>query len=368
MFYFAGVILTFFLAFVLLGKKQKSESDFVLFFWLTAIGIHLLLFYLTFSKQIFSSPHLLGIILPFPLLHGPFVYLYTSALTGNRLRWKETIAHFIPALGITLAASGFYTLSGDEKLMVYAGKGEGFGVLLFINTLLFRISGIVYVLLSLWQLRKFGKRISDEFSNTGKINLYWLRYLILGVAAVWVLVFWGDHRFLFGAAVVFVALIGYFGITQVRIFTPLHAAQPQAAANEETPKDEPQSNTPARYDKSGLTSEKAAALHIALRQIMQEKRVYENSELTLTDLAALLTVNANHLSQVINSFEKKTFYEYINELRIHRFTQVMALPENKNKTILAIAFECGFNSKSSFNKHFKRIHGTTPSGYLQAND
>lgn len=372
MFYFAGVILTFFLAVLLLGKKQKTRADHILFFWLITIGVHLLLFYLTFSKQIFSYPHLLGVILPFPLLHGPFVYLYTSALTGYRVRRIEIAAHFLPAVFVTLSASGFYALSGPEKLMVYAGKGAGFGTLLFVNTLLFRISGVVYVLLSLWRLQKFGKRIAAEFSNTDKINLYWLRYLIWGVALVWVLVFFGDHRFLFGVAVVFVTLIGYFGITQVRIFSPVNSSIPDDPATNvplpDTIPDNSTGTTAPRYDKSGLTPEKALELHRQLQEIMRSQRLYEDPELTLTDLAGHLVVNTNHLSQVINSFEKKNFYEYINEQRIHRFTERMRLPENKNKTILALAFECGFNSKSSFNKHFKRIHGQTPSAYLRAND
>ncbi|MBP4139687.1 hypothetical protein [Flavobacterium geliluteum] len=79
MIYIVGVIITFFLAFILLSKSNKTNADKVLFFWLIGIGINLSLYYLIFSEKYWQYPYLLGFSLPLPLIHGPFLYLIQVA-------------------------------------------------------------------------------------------------------------------------------------------------------------------------------------------------------------------------------------------------------------------------------------------------
>jgi AraC-like DNA-binding protein len=370
MFYFSGVIITLFLAFILLGKKNKSNADKILFAWLLVIGVHLSLFYLTYSETIFSFPHLLGIIAPFPLLHGPFIYLYTAAITGKQINRLEYVLHFLPALFVVLGFSGFYLLSGNEKIAVYANKGSDYKTLLLINSVLIKISGIAYVFFAYRLLIGYKKRIVNLFSTTDKINLYWLRYLILGVAFVWIFVLAGHTQLLFFAAVIFVLFIGYFGIRHVSVFsensTSLSQIQNAETKTEiEAINQSDKSETP-KYDKSGLTEEAAFAIHQRLRLLMEQEQLFVNPELTLTDLAQQLHVNPNNLSQVINTHEQKNFYEYINELRINKFISLVQLPDNRKLTIFALACDCGFNSKSSFNKHFKRVTNQTPSAFINS--
>ena len=98
---------------------------------------------------------------------------------------------------------------------------------------------------------------------------------------------------------------------------------------------------------------------------MQEEKLYKNSELTLADLSQKLNVHPNVLSQVINSAEQKNFYDYINCQRIEEFKRIILLPENQKFTLLSLAFECGFNSKTAFNRNFKKATGISPSEYLK---
>jgi len=115
-----------------------------------------------------------------------------------------------------------------------------------------------------------------------------------------------------------------------------------------------------------LSEEKGGQLYSDLNQLMNEKSLYKENDLTLTELAKRLGVHPNHLSQVINEKEKKNFYHYINSLRIDEFIRLAALPNSKQYTLLGIAYDCGFNSKSSFNKQFKEHTGKTPSEFLKA--
>ena len=88
--------------------------------------------------------------------------------------------------------------------------------------------------------------------------------------------------------------------------------------------------------------------------------------MTLGDLAKLLGVHPNHLSQVINSQTKKSFYDLINERRIQEFILRAKLSGNKQYKLVGLAFDCGFNSKASFNRNFKKNTGKTPSDYLNS--
>lgn len=120
-----------------------------------------------------------------------------------------------------------------------------------------------------------------------------------------------------------------------------------------------------KYKKSSLSREDAENIHERLKKIMQEEQFYKNSELTLGDLAEKLSVHPNILSQVINSCEHKSFYDYINDLRIEAFKNLIVQPDSKKYTLLSLAFECGFNSKTAFNRNFKKVTGLSPTEYLE---
>src|SRR5574339_1008952 len=99
MLYLSGIAITFFLLLLLFAKKGKTAADVILACWLIVIGVHLLLYYLYFSGNIYSFPWLLGIHFPLPLLHGPLLYLYAGVLTGKiNLTDKKYLLHFVPAL------------------------------------------------------------------------------------------------------------------------------------------------------------------------------------------------------------------------------------------------------------------------------
>ena len=97
---------------------------------------------------------------------------------------------------------------------------------------------------------------------------------------------------------------------------------------------------------------------------MDTEKLYKESDLTLTQLAKQLNTHPNYLSQIINEKEEKNFFDYINTLRTKEFIELIAKSDNQKFTLLGLAYDCGFNSKSSFNKYFRKITGKSPSEYL----
>lgn len=120
-----------------------------------------------------------------------------------------------------------------------------------------------------------------------------------------------------------------------------------------------------RYAHSKLSEADAIAIDKRLIRHMEEAKPYLDNQLSLRQLAECLSVNTNYLSQVINEQHGKNFFEFINEYRVDALKEMLEKPENRQFTILSLAFECGFNSKTTFNTAFKRITGFTPSQYLK---
>lgn len=118
-----------------------------------------------------------------------------------------------------------------------------------------------------------------------------------------------------------------------------------------------------KYEKSSLTQEKASQYLQALDTYMRSGKPYLEEELKLGSVAATLNIPEHHLSQVLNEQLSQTFYDYIMQFRVEEAQQLMLT--KGDKSILEIAYAVGFNNKTSFNKHFKRVSGLTPTEFLK---
>ncbi|MCK0156303.1 helix-turn-helix domain-containing protein [Cellulophaga sp. F20128] len=101
----------------------------------------------------------------------------------------------------------------------------------------------------------------------------------------------------------------------------------------------------------------------ALDQLMNREQLYLDAELSLNQLAEKMGVSANHLSMLLNDAIGKNFYDYVNHFRVEEVKQRLTNPNYSKQTISSIGGDCGFNSKSAFNRIFKNSTGKTPSQY-----
>lgn len=375
MIFVVGIGLSFFLAILLIAKKPKSFSDQILTFWMILIALHLLSFYHHSDTELIQKyPHFLGTTIPFPLMQGVFLFWYVASLTGNLPKKKIFMfLHLIPAIidYIILSFLWFF-LDAETKLQLHKSIQNLYLEYVISHMILTIISGVVYITWSLFLLSNHKKRIRDNFSDLEKVNLNWLRIMIYGIAVIWLAIFlqnfllteqlnqsvFGKDRLIFSTVVAFVAILGYFGIQQTSIFTKTSSLE----TKKELPKPK---KANIRYAKSGLKEAQAKALKEQLIFAMQNEKLYLKRDLSLKELATKFSIHSNYLSQVINEHFGKNFYDFINEYRIDAFKKLVQKPENKNLTILAIAYDCGFNSKSSFNKYFKKSTGITPSEFVK---
>ena len=122
-----------------------------------------------------------------------------------------------------------------------------------------------------------------------------------------------------------------------------------------------------KYKQSLLDTDEIKNYSKELELIMEDYKLYLNPDLSLKDLASYLELPANYVSQLLNLGFQKNFSEYVNSYRVNEFKERILLEENKGLTIMAVAYDSGFNSKTVFNTFFKKIEGTTPNSYLRSN-
>ncbi len=118
-----------------------------------------------------------------------------------------------------------------------------------------------------------------------------------------------------------------------------------------------------KYSNSKLQEAELKILTEKLNQIITHNKPYLNEKLTISELAEMMNISRHLLTQVINNNLNKNFYTFINEYRIEEVKKMFADPKKNHYSILGIAYECGFNSKSTFNTLFKKYTGITPSEY-----
>lgn len=352
MHYLAGTFIAIFLI-LLLATKRKGQADWVLMGWLTVLSIHTALYYLDVTDQIKNYGHLAGVSIPFPLLHGPLLFLYTTLLIDPLKNAWRYWWHFAPFLIINLALLPFYQLPVVQKVYIFENEGVGYESFVFINSILILLSGLTYATICLVMIRKHKASIKNKLSSIEGKTLDWLLFLTLGLGIIWLLVAIGMNDLIFSGVVLFIILIGIFGIRQHSIFSN----QP----NDNT--DDPLNLTTKKYEKSGLNDQNKIELVRRLEQLITEDKPFLEPELSLDELARRVHAQPNYLSQVLNEHFQLNFYDFINSKRVDEFCLKMNDPRFSHYKLVEIAYQSGFNSKSSFNRNFQRFKKTTPSDY-----
>ena len=121
-----------------------------------------------------------------------------------------------------------------------------------------------------------------------------------------------------------------------------------------------------KYAKSSLSGDGSKELFRTLVEVVEKEKLYLNPALRLNDVAERMEESVHHISQVINQELGQSFSDFVNGYRITEAQQLLKSDRAKQLTILAIALEAGFNSKTAFYNAFKKATGQTPSQYIKA--
>lgn len=102
-----------------------------------------------------------------------------------------------------------------------------------------------------------------------------------------------------------------------------------------------------------------------LLQLMQSGKAYEDPELSLSHVAKQLQSNPSLISKIVNNGFGVNFNDFVNQFRIEAVKEMLKNGEQKKQTLLGIAYDCGFNSKATFNRAFKKVTGVSPKEWTE---
>jgi len=103
-----------------------------------------------------------------------------------------------------------------------------------------------------------------------------------------------------------------------------------------------------------------------LKSVIEAEKPYLEEKLTIAELSGQTGIPQKQLSQVLNNRYNQNFFDYINTLRVEEVNRRIKKGDNRQFTILSIAYECGFSSKSAFNRAYKKHVGVPPSSFAKS--
>lgn len=349
-----GVILL--LALANRSERNHPANRFLLF--LVANLIVSLGFRLTYVQEnefFLQYPHVPIIGDAVMFIIGPSLYFYVKILI--KPTWQAEQRDYWHALPLFLFLCSFaylLTMSREELLAVHFDGSIYAYYLVVLSAAITQL--IVYVGMSLPLMREMKEADSHNYQPYVRFFLM----VMLGVGLCWIpahlLTIWPGINMVLSN--IFYQVSFLLISLSVFLLTFLAIRSPELFLL-------PVRRTPQRYASSSLTKEKATAIKTNLLSCFHEDRPFLDSDLSLPKLATALEVNHVHLSQVINEHYGKSFSELVNEYRVEEFINRAQSGAFNHLTLIAIARECGFNTKTSFNKAFKKSKGLTPTQFLK---
>jgi AraC-like DNA-binding protein/uncharacterized Tic20 family protein len=366
---YIGITQSFFAGLMIATKRNPQVADRIMAAWLFLIAIEM--GFAIVNTSIIPLYEYVFI----PFTYGPLLYLYIKFQTDEHARFKWSyILHFLPFLAVFVTAIIFR--GRPVMRLENFWNTDPFLSFRLIYGLSFFISITTYSIIAFVLINRHQRNIRNLVSYTSeRITLSWLLVLSISFYLTYVVVF------IFGVYVIFAkdptydpTLPSYFGLTffafafsfygykQPGIFSEIHTE-----SKHHREKITPKEDVDPKYEKSGLKNADAKKYLDRLLKYMEEKRPYLDVDLTIHDVSAELDIPRHYLTQVINGMLGKNFYTFINEYRIKEVKKLLSDRKYSKYTLTAIAYEAGFNSKSSFNSVFKSATGMTPSQFKVAN-
>jgi AraC-like DNA-binding protein len=352
------------LSLFLWGNKKRTSDN--LLIWLvvsifTHLSIKFVIYAISANQTIQAGFHTF-----IDLAYGPLLWMFAKEIQNKTSKHKTIQYTFFP---VFLAAIAYIYIIG--YLVISKKSGEEFihhynNITSYAITASFMIYSVKALLIS---------RKIQVFWRMEKHLIQFIASLFFGLSLIF-LTFITMKSFVFKSSFsaetwVLIRILTYsclllisFMVVRYKFISSYKA---DCFTETDTNKTEEAENYPEARRKQVLTTTHQASIVGEIQELMTNKKLYINPELNLEDLASELNTSRNYISESLNQYLGKSFYQYINEYRIREIVRKMDAYKQMHQTpnILSLAFEVGFNSKSSFNQYFKKVVGLTPSEYLK---
>lgn len=308
---------------------------------------------------------------------GPLIAYYTLFLTGLKEKLKPAyFLHLCPSIILLAILALYYSFLGDWLFIAIWDERNPTALPLWTTVHSFALLHLLsYVIYGIAAVNKYKRHLSGYFSHTGKIYLSWLKMLLWGIliiCSVSILQFClhsfkeseGILQWIISISIILlIFLMGYFTNVQPDILKDVKNIKELNTISEEPVAEKLAQNNSNKYAKNRLSESDEKAILERLLDYVSQHKPYLDSEINIRQLSEMTTIPSHQLSMLLSIYLNQNFYTFINKYRIEEAKQLLSAPDSKDKTILAVAFDSGFNSKSTFNTVFKKFEGITPSEF-----
>ncbi|MEX0316274.1 MAG: helix-turn-helix domain-containing protein [Allomuricauda sp.] len=366
----SGLVQNFIIAGLLFLRQGGSIlANKVLSFIICIVNFHLVYLMLLDTNLDNLFPFSLWIPYSYLTLIGPLIFLYTKTLTNINFKISDLhFRHFIPViieigLQIIMIVQGILNESSFYN-------GPFYFYIMPLVYLCAIVSIFYYLNLSIKAIDNHEKWVLRNFSNLKELTLAWLKRLIHYYRVLWTVwipfvatfLLFFKFQLIYPAVVLFLYLLMLFltyltywiGVEGLRRDTLLFVRESEGHKENK--------------NYSGLTAMEIQQYSDRINQLMVKEKKYLNENLSLRELAAYLEADPNLISFVLNKHLNSNFHDFVNKFRVEEVKNKLNDPANKNLTLLGIAFESGFNSKTTFNRVFKQVTGLTPTEFQKTKD
>ena len=377
----------FFSTLILTTKSENPGAQKFLVLFLLAFALletDELFFY---SRYIYQIPHWTGLADPLAYCLAPLIYFYVCGLTNRSFSFrKHHLFYFLPLLVLYFLWIPVYFKTAEGKVdflsKVFNREGDilqaAYPCNLFFATVFVALfSSCIFLFMSFYRLYKFNIRIKQLYSSVDSIRLKWLKFLLILSSLILLSSFLSlfiDSRVFYVmdlvAFPIFIFFISYYDLRQKRI--PLTAESitdeknPYEIQKTQLPQESTVKEESVKYARSGISEETAEALSGRLMFLVNQEKIYLKNDLSLQELADMMETSTHKLSQLLNEKMNQSFYEFISYHRVEEVMRRLASDRFNHLKVLAIAFDSGFNSKTTFNAAFKKHAGLSPTEYRKS--
>jgi AraC-like DNA-binding protein len=322
--------------------KLQIVPDFILF-------IYAPLFYYYIQKLLFQSQTKTKLIYFIPVVVQFFLYTAYFLTDPNEFQAKllNPNSELKMMASLALAINIYYWILSKRSIDYYKLNFRNSNSyeqnLQYLGTVLFIQAACLLGWVATFVLAGLGKLLSLDITASIEIS----------IETIWIV---------FSMITFF---LGYFVIHEPDIFRlPQTAAILEGFNNSITQQIDVEIDEDNPIEKEEAEIENLEEEMEKVSTFMEKHKPYTNPKLTLVDLASRLKMQPHSLSKIINAGFGKNFFDFINTYRIEEFKRRVEDPHYKNYTLLGIAFDVGFNSKTAFNRSFKKITNQTPSSFF----
>ncbi|MEZ4810481.1 MAG: AraC family transcriptional regulator [Allomuricauda sp.] len=373
-----GILQAFLLAlFICFHPKSERSVNLHLGLYIIFTSLPLLIPIL----QRYLSWQFLLFVDPFLLLIGPSLYFYVRSFR-EKITWKKSLPHFI-IFGLFIVYDSYLfqkmILQYPYSHIVPAEIPHTLSVIVRVPVRTAQM--VAYYFLVRGALRTYQKSIQNLYSETSRINLSWVRwlnngylFLVLNGLVFYILILGFPDKFGLFIAINLALVTPYiYGATYKGMSQPtlwqLKSGQDKDIVLEEIHELEQATGLEMEKEQKEqrqlLPPEKLNEIASQIIEKMEEDKLYLQSELTLKDLADEIKIPSYQVTLAINEAMKKNFYDLVNGYRVEEAKSLLTDSKSGHIKILAIGYDSGFNSKTTFNTVFKKITGFTPTDFKE---